>query len=571
MYTAIEIGDLPKNTIPATSDDNASDDRFRGNLLDTLHTVSRLAKLGFYRWSADGESFYDVSEAYAQLHGMTRQDFLSDYRDRETDIRKWIHPDDVNRYLAHDRDVTDNPRPWALEYRALTVEGNIRHIVETAEPQFDATGALESWIGVCQDVTERVEQERNRRSEIVAAHETETRLRKKAEKAEKAKSEFLASMSHEIRTPMTGVMGMSDLLLGSGTLTEEDETRVRHIKSATTALMQTINDILDISKIDAGKLELETADIDLDELVSDVIGLMHGRAAEKSIDLKTKICNSLPSKIHSDPVRLRQVLLNLIGNAVKFTSEGHIVVTISGKDESLRFDIEDTGIGIPDEKVSEIFDAFVQVDSTISRQFEGTGLGLSICKRLVDLFDGQIGVESELGKGSRFWFEIPLRECFCAPKQKEATPIPDLSYHGATKLRILVAEDNETNRMVLRSLLTEHNYDSVFTENGQEALEALKTDNFDMILMDVRMPLLNGIDATRIIRGLKDGKASIPVVALTADAMLARIEECYQVGMNAVVTKPINPTELFSTIAKVLDGKAKRENGQEEKIAALSK
>lgn len=532
-----------------------SHNRFRGNLLETLHTVSRLAKLGFYRWSADGESFHDVSEAYARLHGMSRKDFLLEYHNRESDIRRWIHPDDVDRYLAHDLAITRAPKPWSLEYRMLTVDGVIRHIVETAEPQFDDTGELTGWVGICQDITDRVQQETMRRSELTAAHENETRLRKKAEQAEQVKSEFLASMSHEIRTPMTGIMGMSDLLIAGKTLCEEDEIRVKHIKTATASLLQTINDILDISKIEAGRSELEISDFDLSNLVTDVSGLMQVHANAKAIEIKTTVAPNIPNCISCDPVRLRQVLLNLVGNAIKFTAHGTIGIAVSRADENLRFEISDTGIGIHEDKIDIIFNAFTQVDSGISRHYEGTGLGLSICKRLVDLLDGRIGAESEPDKGSTFWFEIPFRTGRPELSTPDVEGLVSLTHVGASQHKILVAEDNETNTMVLKSLLSINGFEAMFTENGQQAIDVFERGDFDLVLMDIRMPALNGIEAARIIRKHQGSKGDVPIIALTADAMVERIEECYAAGMNAVVTKPINPTELFSTISKYLNNK----------------
>lgn len=483
---------------------------------------------------------------------MSRKDFLLEYHDRESDIRRWIHPDDVNRYLAHDLAITHAPKPWTLEYRVLTVDGIVRHIVETAEPQFDDEGVLAGWVGVCQDVTDRVQQETKRRSDLTTAHENETRLRKKAEQAERAKSEFLASMSHEIRTPMTGVMGMSDILLAGKTLCEEDEVRVKHIKTATSSLLQTINDILDISKIDAGRLELEITDFVLSDLVTDVCCLMQVHATAKAIEITTTISSTLPNCISCDPSRLRQILLNLVGNAVKFTSHGNIDIAVSRNGENLRFEISDTGIGIHEEKIDLIFNAFTQLDSGISRHYEGTGLGLSICKRLVDLLDGLMGVESDPGIGSRFWFEIPLRTGCREMHAPETEDLDGLSHGDLSQLRVLVAEDNETNRMVLKSLLSTYGFEAVFTENGQEAVDMFGKDNFDLVLMDIRMPAMNGIEATRIIRNFQGSKGDVPIVALTADAMVARIEECHAVGMNAVVTKPINPTELFSTISNLV-------------------
>ncbi len=383
--------------------------------------------------------------------------------------------------------------------------------------------------------------------------------RNAAEAANASKSSFLSVMSHEIRTPMSGVMGIADLLLEEN-LPAKVREKVGQIKGATDSLMRIINDILDISKMESGKLELEYIDFHGPGLIREVMDLFsHKVRAEegKRLDLRIEIAPDFPPGLHSDPTRLRQILINLVGNAVKFTHAGHVTVRAErppagAGSEMLRFSVEDTGIGLEPEAMDDLFGAFTQADLSITRRFEGSGLGLSICKRLVEMMGGKIGVESEPGRGSTFWFTLPYRPATTAVEEAAAvveTRVEGPASHG---LRILAAEDNDLNQQIIVAMMGRLGHEVTIAENGAAAVEAVGRGDFDLILMDVRMPEMSGPDATRTIRQLAGPKSSIPIIGLTADALEENRREYLEAGMDDVVTKPIDRAHLALTINRVM-------------------
>jgi signal transduction histidine kinase/CheY-like chemotaxis protein len=368
-----------------------------------------------------------------------------------------------------------------------------------------------------------------------------------AEEASRARSAFLANMSHEIRTPLNGVLGVAELL-GEMPLSEEQSELVEMMRKSGVHLRSVVNDILDISKINAGKLRLEKERFRLREALEDVLGPLRLTAKAKGLALNVEIDPALPAAMLGDAVRLRQLVLNLAGNAVKFTETGKVDVRARRIGESqMLVEVEDTGVGIPAEKIGTIFDAFEQADSSTTRRYGGTGLGLAICKRLVDMLGGELGLESSLGKGSRFWFSLPLTGV-----EAEAEPVK--SGGGITGLRVLVAEDNAVNQRVVAALLTKMGASVQLAVNGNEAVEMAKSGEFDIVLMDCQMPVLDGFEATRQIRKLPGATAQVPVVALTANQFDEVRDECFAAGMNAHLRKPILRDELV----KVLEGFAGR-------------
>lgn len=391
-------------------------------------------------------------------------------------------------------------------------------------------------------------------AEIAQLAEEYSVAKERAEASEKSKSEFLASMSHEIRTPMTGVMGFADLLLDAD-LKPEDREKVQKIKFATQSLLTIINDILDLSKLEAGRLEIENLDFNIQQAVDEAVDLVRERAREKNLDIVLKQGLDVPEGLNADPTRCRQVLINLIGNAVKFTQEGHITVRsefLPDKDEPmLMFSVQDTGIGISEQNQKQLFQDFSQADASASRGYEGTGLGLSISKRLVELMDGEIGVESQIGVGSRFWFSLPYR-----PASIDVTFVErrttNRDYIATRSLRVLVAEDNALNQRIIEATLSRYGHVADIVENGVLATEALIKGDYDLVLMDVRMPEMSGPDATRVIRNADHANSGIPVIALTADAMEEHIRTYLDAGMNACVTKPIDRAKLLTTINMVI-------------------
>lgn len=420
-------------------------------------------------------------------------------------------------------------------------------------------------LSTSRDVTDRVERER----EIEAARDRLARQaeelselairleqeRERAEDANVAKSQFLAMMSHELRTPMTGVLGMVDLLNKTDvTATQKDMLHTLH-RSAT-ALLELLNDILDFSKIEAGEFDLEIIDFRLSNLMDEVRDLFSPVLSAKGLTLNVDFKGNIEDVVRGDPTRLRQVLLNLIGNANKFTEAGGVTINVKqdrnlSEDLTLRFEVVDTGIGIPAEDQHRLFNAFVQAESNTTRKFGGTGLGLAICKQIVEAMGGVIWIESEVGVGSTFTFTCPAS---VGNPDKAGQVHSDSRVAQADSLspmRILIAEDNPTTQMLVRSMLERDGHAVVTADNGQEAVEAAKASVFDIILMDMQMPVMDGPDAMRAIRSRDDDVAQTPIIALTADAIRTHRQGYIDAGANVIVTKPIKWPLLFGEMGRL--------------------
>jgi signal transduction histidine kinase/ActR/RegA family two-component response regulator len=397
-----------------------------------------------------------------------------------------------------------------------------------------------------------------RTADLLRVNAELTGAKDKAEEANRAKSEFLANMSHEIRTPMNGVLGMTELALDTNLSPEQREYLIT-VKQSAESLLTINNDILDFSKIEAGKLDLETVAFNVRGCVQEAVKLMDCRAGQKNLELSCEIDPSVPEYIFGDPVRLRQVLLNLVGNAVKFTEHGSIAVTAaahrarSGVME-LQLEVRDTGIGIPLEKQSTIFEAFAQADGSMTRRFGGTGLGLTISSRLISLMGGAISVESSPGHGSCFRFNmqaVPASEPSQTLDQTaaEVSRLPERP--AAHVIRALLVEDNPVNQQVVLRLLQKHGHRVTLASNGREALGALTEEEFDIVLMDVQMPVMTGLEATEAIRRTERGSGRrIPIIAMTAHAMKGDRELCMASGMDGYLSKPIRLKDLLEALEK---------------------
>ncbi|MEX0695660.1 MAG: ATP-binding protein [Rhodospirillales bacterium] len=527
-------------------------------------------------WEMDRDfRFTFLSERFEAVTGLSPDLFIGRTRAEAAGINDF---ELTGEWRKHFDDLQGHRPFFDFRYTIKTKAGVAEYVSISGKPVFDERGVFSGYRGSGRNVTtEEFAQQRLRDSESrlhrnVEQLETSRQYleestaqmaemaerfaveKDRAEASEKSKSEFLASMSHEIRTPMTGVMGFADLLLDSN-LAPDDRDKVIKIKGATQSLLSIINDILDLSKLDAGRLKIEFLDFNLRTAIDEVLDLVRERARVKKIDLQVAYPDEKYIGMYGDPSRIRQILINLVGNAVKFTHTGSVTIqsTVSGHapDQTIEFRVIDTGIGISKENSRGLFSDFSQADASISRQYEGTGLGLSISKRLVELMHGKIWFESEEGVGSTFFFTLPY--------QKARTDIVHVARQfGAQNfvtnraLNILVAEDNKLNQRIIVATLEKFGHQATVVENGEQAVQQVSRGDFDLILMDIRMPEMSGPEATRAIRSRCDDVARIPIIALTADAMEEHIRGYIAIGMNACVTKPIDRALLVQSINDVL-------------------
>ena len=494
-------------------------------------------------YAKDAECRFLLANASVARHMGTSPDNLLGKSDFD-----FFPPDLAEAYCEDERKVMRSGEALInREEAGLDANGNAMTLLTTKVPLRDEQGKVVGILGIGRDITARVKVE----AEVRAAREA-------AEAANRSKSDFLANMSHEIRTPMNGVLGMAELLLETR-LDEEQREFTETIRGSGEALLTVINDILDFSKIEAGKLQLESIDMDVRNPVDEVARLLAIQAQAKGLSITVSYDASLPASVLGDPNRLRQILLNLGGNAIKFTSAGEVGIEVSvveacAQGVLVRFEVHDCGIGIPRERLEALFKPFSQVDASTTRRFGGTGLGLSIVRRLVELMNGTCGVESELGVGSRFWFTARFG---ASAARRPATQVAEPQRLTGRRMnvpqrRLLIAEDNVVNQRVASRMLEKMGYFVDVVGNGQQAVAAWARGGYDAILMDCQMPEMDGYAATREIRRQESDSAHIPIIALTAHAIKGADDECFAAGMDHYVTKPIDRDALRECLERSL-------------------
>jgi signal transduction histidine kinase/ActR/RegA family two-component response regulator len=373
-----------------------------------------------------------------------------------------------------------------------------------------------------------------------------------AEAASRAKSDFLAVMSHEIRTPLNGILGMAQAMQRDG-LPDTQKERLRVIRRSGEGLLSLLNDALDFSQIEAGKLSLDSAEFDMEHTTRGAMATFTPLAENKGLSFEFSIDAAAKGRFRGDPVRLRQILYNLTSNAVKFTDKGGVAVCVSHAEGLLAIEVADSGVGIAGDRVEGLFEKFVQGDASATRRHGGVGLGLTICRSLAEMMGGRIEVSSVEGKGSIFTVRLPL--------ERATEPVPILAAMApapvadAAPIRILAAEDNHVNQLVLRTLLSQAGLEPTLVENGAEAIEAWKTGAWDVILMDIQMPVMDGVTATREIRTFEASgdRRRTPIIAVTANAMSHQVADYEAAGMDMVVPKPLDAAKLFEAIERALE------------------
>ncbi len=513
----------------------ASEQRFR-RVVENLQEV-------LFETDLTGTWTY-LNPAWTGVTGFTVEESLG------RDAIDFVHSDDCEAYRRRFGPLLRRQKELSrFEIRCRTKGGAARWIEVHARRTEDGDGRPVGTSGTLRDITEQ----RELSDALVKAGQ-------EALAASRLKSEFVANMSHEVRTPINGVIGLTTLLLDSS-LTDDQQYLANGIRSSAEALLTIVNDILDISKIEAGKLSIEPVSFVLRNELQHALEPVAVKAHRKGLTLRLNCASGVPESIVSDPTRIRQVLINLADNAIKFTREGTVTVDVrtgvtAADRPCLRFEVVDSGIGIPAGKLDAIFDKFTQADSSTTRKYGGSGLGLAICRQLVELMGGEIGVKSDPGTGSTFWFELPLMEAVrgSAPAQAFGSRTAPIS----TGFTVLVAEDNTINQKVARRFLEKLGCTVEIVESGDEALARVREREFDVVFMDCQMPRMDGYEATRRIRRLPE-RGNLPIVAMTANAMNGDREKCLEAGMSDYLSKPLQPEALAGVLDRVAPRRGPRE------------
>ncbi len=526
------------------SERKRNEDTLRENEAN-LREAQRIARLG--RWELDlatqhlqwSDMVFEIFEVDPGTSVATYEAFLN-----------VIHPDDREKVNQAYTESLANGEPYHIEHRLIMADGRIKWVNEACHTEFDEHGQPVRSVGIVQDITDRKETEEELRQLNHYLEEATARandMAAQAEVANAAKSQFLASMSHEIRTPMNGIIGMTGLLLDTELKPEQHEY-AQTVENCARSLLGLINDILDFSKIEAGRLELETLDFDLVKLIEDFVDTLALRAHEKGLEFNCSIAPDVPAFLRGDPGRLQQILINLAGNAVKFTERGEVTVSVStefrtDEEVKLRFAVRDTGIGIPPEAQRRLFEPFVQADGSTTRKYGGTGLGLSICRQLVTMMGGALGLESEPGEGSTFWFTITLS------RQTQVTRC-DAQTQDLEGLRVLIVDDNHTNRHILRDTLAAWGARYSEAENGRIALERLRTaqkggEPFHVALVDMQMPVMDGESFGRAVKESESLRDLRLILMSSMGKERGDTRRFHDIGFAGSLTKPVKRSDLY--------------------------
>ena len=535
------------------------------NLSQRLLLATSSAQLGVWDWNVH-DNILAWDDRMYELYGVTRE--------TTSNNNAWInglHPEDKEAAVAECQAALNGEKEFDTTFRVRHPDGTVRHIKSNGLVIRGTDGQAERMIGINADITARkaaeteLTEHREHLEELVAARTDELEqanqaliaAKKIADAANLAKSTFLSNMSHEIRTPLNGIIGMANILRREG-LTPKQADRLSKIDTSAEHLLSTINDILDLSKIEAGKVVLEEVPVAINSLLNNVNSIMSTRAKDKGLSFRIET-DSFPSNLHGDPTRLQQALLNYVANAIKFTETGSVALRTFKLEENaesvhIRFEVQDTGIGIAPETLPRLFNAFSQADNSTTRKYGGTGLGLAITQRLAELMGGEAGAGSTLGIGSTFWFAVRLKKA----TNSGDTPPPAMTdventirqHHQGR--RILVVDDEPLNLEIAKFLLEDIGLTVDTAEDGEQALIKARETSYAAILMDMQMPTLNGVKATQQIRELP-ARQETPILAMTANAFAEDRARCFEAGMNDFIAKPFNPEGLYAILLKWLE------------------